>query len=203
MTQFTDEWIVPALGSLVADSTVADLRRQTDERSPSLWLAVLDRRLAPEPAILQAVATRFRMPIADLGGIDHRVIDEVPEQLARRFNVVPLKVTDSYLEVATANPFDMDAEKMLAFATGREVRLSLCSPNRIREKLDEVYRPDDLVAKLLGGKPAVIAMLDPCTGLPNCAVTADVAATLVAPGAGDVAVTVGAAVVGMYATSTQ
>jgi type II secretory ATPase GspE/PulE/Tfp pilus assembly ATPase PilB-like protein/CheY-like chemotaxis protein len=151
VTQFTDEWIVPALGSLVADSTVADLRRQTDERSPSLWLAVLDRRLAPEPAILQAVATRFRMPIADLAGIDHRVIEEVPEQLARRFNVVPLKVTDSYLEVATANPFDMDAEKMLAFATGREVRLALCSPNRIREKLDEVYRPDDLVAKLLGG----------------------------------------------------
>ncbi len=151
MRQFTDEWIVPALGSLVADSTVAELRRQTDEPNPSLWLAVLDRRLAPEPAILQAVATRFRMPIADLAGIDQRVIHEVPEQLARRFHVVPLKVTDSYLEVATANPFDMDAEKMLAFATGREVRLALCSPNRIREKLDEVYRPDDLVEKLLGG----------------------------------------------------
>ena len=33
-----------------------------------------------------------------------------------------------------------DAEKMLAFATGREVRMLLGSPSKIREKLDELYR---------------------------------------------------------------
>ena len=33
--------------------------------------------------------------------------------IAMRFNVLPLRMTDSYLEVATANPFDIDAEKML------------------------------------------------------------------------------------------
>ena len=30
----------------------------------------------------------------------------------------------------------------LAFATGREVRMLLGSPSRIREKLDELYRPE-------------------------------------------------------------
>jgi type II secretory ATPase GspE/PulE/Tfp pilus assembly ATPase PilB-like protein/ActR/RegA family two-component response regulator len=149
--QFIDEWIIPALGSLVGDATVADLRKQASDPNPSLWQALLDRRLASETAILEAVASRFRMPIADLTLIDPRVIEQVPEQLARRFRVIPVRATDSYLEVATANPFDMDAEKMLAFATGREVRLALCSPNRIQEKLEEVYRPDDLVEKLLVG----------------------------------------------------
>jgi type II secretory ATPase GspE/PulE/Tfp pilus assembly ATPase PilB-like protein/CheY-like chemotaxis protein len=149
--QFSDEWLVPALATLVSEATIAELRAKSSADADSLWLLVLDRRLAAEEAILAAVAARFRMPIADLTQVDQRIAEEVPEQLVRRFNVVPLRCTDSRLDVATANPFDMDAEKMLAFATGREVRLSLCSPTRIREKLDEVYRPDDLVEQLLGG----------------------------------------------------
>jgi type II secretory ATPase GspE/PulE/Tfp pilus assembly ATPase PilB-like protein/CheY-like chemotaxis protein len=62
------------------------------------------------------------------------------------------------LEIATANPFDIDAEKDLAFATGREVRTFLCSPGRIKEKMDEMYRGgaatsggQDVMAELLGG----------------------------------------------------
>jgi len=149
--QFSDEWLVPALATLVSDAAIADLRAKAADNNTSLWQLVVDRRLAAEEAVLAVVAARFRMPIADLSQVEHRIADEVPEQLVRRFNVVPLRCTDSRLDVATANPFDMDAEKMLAFATGREVRLSLCSPSRIREKLDEVYRPDDLVEQLLGG----------------------------------------------------
>ncbi|HTC24846.1 MAG TPA: type II/IV secretion system protein, partial [Gemmatimonadales bacterium] len=49
------------------------------------------------------------------------------------------------------SPFDLDAEKTLAFATGREVRLFLGSPARIREKLDELYKNEDVVSKLLEG----------------------------------------------------
>ena len=51
--------------------------------------------------------------------------------------------------MATANPFDLDAEKSLAFATGREVRMLLLSPAQIAEKLDELYRPDKTLDKLL------------------------------------------------------
>ncbi|MGE0552861.1 MAG: ATPase, T2SS/T4P/T4SS family [Gemmatimonadales bacterium] len=148
---FTDEWLVPALGPMVAEEAVAELRALAREQPQSLWELLLSRRLLSEEDILREVAQRFRLPIADLTTVDPRVRDEVPEQLARRYNVVPLRFTDSRLDLATSNPFDMDAEKMLAFATGREVRLAIGSPHRIREKLDELYRPDDLVEQLLGG----------------------------------------------------
>src|SRR6476661_4138216 len=46
----------------------------------------------------------------------------------------------------------MDAEKMLAFATGREVRMLLGSPSKIREHLDELYRETETaVSRLLEG----------------------------------------------------
>jgi type II secretory ATPase GspE/PulE/Tfp pilus assembly ATPase PilB-like protein/CheY-like chemotaxis protein len=118
----------------------------------SLWEVLVQRKVASDKQILDAIAARFRFPLADLTKPDPKLIATVPEQLARRFNVVPVGQTDSYLEVATSNPFDMDAEKMLAFATGREVRMLLGSPSKIREKLDELYREtESLVSRLLQG----------------------------------------------------
>ena len=55
------------------------------------------------------------------------------------------------LEIASANPFDLDCEKTLAFATGREVRIVLASPSAIHAKIDELYRPESVLAQLLEG----------------------------------------------------
>ncbi len=149
--QFTDEWLVPSIETLLSDEAVKALR---EEEGPavSLWEVLVQRKLASDAQILEAIASRFRFQVADLAKPDPKLVATVPEQLARRFNIVPLNQTDSYLEVATSNPFDIDAEKMLAFATGREVRMLLGSPSKIREKLDELYRETETaVARLLEG----------------------------------------------------
>ena len=149
--QFTDEWLVPSIESLLSPEAIAVLRQESGP-AVSLWELMVERKMADDQQILDAISSRFRFPVADLSKPDPKLIAAVPEQLARRFNVVPVNQTDSYLEVATANPFDMDAEKMLAFATGREVRMLLGSPSKIREKLDELYREtESVVSRLLEG----------------------------------------------------
>ncbi len=75
--------------------------------------------------------------------------DKVPERLARRFEILPLALSDSVLDIATASPYDLDCEKTLAFATGRMVRMSLAAPHRILERIEEVYAPVERVNKLL------------------------------------------------------
>ena len=140
--QFLDEWLVPTVEPLLAGDALAALRLEVAPAPVSLWETAVQRRLVSDDQVLGAIATRFRLPIADLSRVDSRVTGDIPEQLARRFTVVPLGQTDSYLEVATANPFDIDAEKMLAFATGREVRMLLASANRDAEVFanpDSVY----------------------------------------------------------------
>jgi len=149
--QFTDEWLVPTIEPLLPADALAALRREGGAAPISLWETLVDRRLLADAQILAAVAARFRFPVADLSRVDPSLAQGVPEQVARRFNVVPLALTDSYLEVATANPFDIDAEKVLAFATGREVRMHLGAPSKIRERLDDLYRNDDIVNRLLAG----------------------------------------------------
>src|SRR3954464_9203925 len=149
--QFTDEWLVPSIETLLSAEAVQSLRDEPGA-SVSLWETLVQRKQASDQDILGAIASRFRFPVAELTKLDPKLNTTVPEQLARRFNVVPVGQTDSYLEVATSNPFDIDAEKMLAFATGREVRMLLGSPSKIRDKLDEIYRETETaVARLLEG----------------------------------------------------
>jgi type II secretory ATPase GspE/PulE/Tfp pilus assembly ATPase PilB-like protein len=149
--QFTDEWLVNTVEPLLPDGTVAGIRQEPASAPASLWEVLVQRKLIGDEQVLKAIAARFRIPIADLTRLDPKLQQSVPEQVARRFNVVPVGQTDSYLEVATANPFDIDAEKMLAFVTGREVRMLLGPPASIRQRLDEMYRNEDVVSRLLEG----------------------------------------------------
>jgi type II secretory ATPase GspE/PulE/Tfp pilus assembly ATPase PilB-like protein/CheY-like chemotaxis protein len=149
--QFTDEWLVNTIEPLLPDGTVAGVRAEQASAPASLWETLVQRRLITDSQVLSALSTRFRIPIAELSRLDPKLAQAIPEQVARRFNVVPVGQTDSYLEVATANPFDIDAEKMLAFATGREVRMLLASPGTLRNRLDDLYRNDDVVNRLLEG----------------------------------------------------
>ncbi len=148
--QFSDEWLVPALEPLLAAEVLGGLREEPGD-AVSLWETVLQRRLLSNEQVLDAAAARFRLPVADVARLDPTVREAVPEALARRFGVLPVRLGNGWVEVATSNPFDIDAEKYLGFATGREVRLSLASPGRIREKLDELYKSDDVVNRLLMG----------------------------------------------------
>jgi len=141
--QFTDEWLVHTIEPLLPDGTVASIRQEPSSAPGSLWEILVQRKLIDDNQILKAIAARFRFAIADLSRIDPKLQQSVPEQVARRFTVVPVGQTDSYLEIATSNPFDLDAEKMLAFATGREVRMLLGTPAVIRQRIDELYRNED------------------------------------------------------------
>jgi type II secretory ATPase GspE/PulE/Tfp pilus assembly ATPase PilB-like protein/CheY-like chemotaxis protein len=180
--QFTDEWLVPTVEKVVAPGSLEALRAEASKQPESLWSVVVARKLATDDEILRSAAARFRLPVADLNAIDRGARDAVPEPLIRRYNILPIKQTDSVLEIATANPFDIDAEKDLAFATGREVRTFLCSPNRIREKMDEIYRgggnSDAMMQQLLGGMDdqLQVTQLDEDEGMADLAASADEAA---------------------------
>src|SRR4029078_9523609 len=96
----------------------------------------------PTPVDVEVLSRRFRLPIADLSLASQQAVDLVPEKWARRFHIVPLSATAQELLIATADPLDVDCERTLGFATGRHVRLALADPDRIAERIDEVYRAE-------------------------------------------------------------
>jgi type II secretory ATPase GspE/PulE/Tfp pilus assembly ATPase PilB-like protein/ActR/RegA family two-component response regulator len=147
---FKDEWLKPTIEELLGPDRVEALR-ESDTEHDSLWDAVVDQELASDEALLSSLTTRFRLKLADLSQSTQPAREVVPEQVARRYEILPIGVTDSTLEIATANPFDLDCEKTLSFATGREVRIQLASPRSIRDKIDQLYKPDNVLNQLLEG----------------------------------------------------
>ncbi len=150
VTAFPDEWLAQSLEGLITPELLQELRGKSDA-GRTLWEALVAEKIATDAEIIDKLSHRFRLKIADVSKIDLAIREGVPEQLARRYRVLPLRLTDSFLELGTANPFDLDAEKALAFATAREIRLFLLAPSKITEKLDEMYKPEKAIDKLLEG----------------------------------------------------
>ncbi|HTR22179.1 MAG TPA: ATPase, T2SS/T4P/T4SS family [Gemmatimonadales bacterium] len=149
-TAFSDEWLVPTIAGLITPERLAELRASA-EPGRTLWETVVAGKLTTNEAILEQLSLRSGIRVADPSLIDPTGREAVDEALARRYRVLPVRATDTYLEVATANPLDIDMEKALAFATGREIRFLLLPPAKILEKLDEIYRPEKSLDKLLEG----------------------------------------------------
>ncbi|HEX5830829.1 MAG TPA: ATPase, T2SS/T4P/T4SS family, partial [Gemmatimonadaceae bacterium] len=142
-----DTWLLPTLERMLAPEQADALRDATAE---SYWEAAVRLGFTTDEEILAALATRFRMKIADLDAIQPHARELLPEALIRKYRIVPVAISDSTLEVATADPTDIDCEGALAFASGRSVRLSLASPLRIAEVLEDLYRPaESAIEKLL------------------------------------------------------
>lgn len=116
----------------------------------SYWETAVREALVSDDDIVQAVSARTGVDLATALLVSAEARKTVPEALARRFSILPLSISDSTLQIATANPFDIDCEKTLAFATSRRVVMSLAAPSRIRERIEEVYAPVQRLSALIG-----------------------------------------------------
>jgi type II secretory ATPase GspE/PulE/Tfp pilus assembly ATPase PilB-like protein len=158
--QATDDWILPVLRELL---TPVQLAAVTKEPANSKWCDAVGRGFTTDDAILRGIARRTRMRLA--GGAlaaSPQAVARIPERLARRYSILPLSVSADTIEVATANPYDLDCEQEVAFVSGRRVRMSLALPARITERLEEVYRPASVVERLLASVgPVAVHQIEP------------------------------------------
>jgi type IV pilus assembly protein PilB len=88
----------------------------------------------------------------------------VPERLARRHQIVPVSVDNKVLTIATSRPFNADAERDIAFASGRRVRMVVAAKSAIDGALDRCYPKlrelDVLAERLRSERPAEKADAD-------------------------------------------
>ncbi|MBV6520616.1 MAG: Regulator of RpoS [Gemmatimonadaceae bacterium] len=148
MRQLHDDWLIPTLETLLSAGDLAALKLEAPD---GLWDAAVRGNLTTNADMLAALSRRFRLPVADLTGVSAAARALVPESLARKYRILPLNSTDTVLEIATSNPNDLDCERALEFATARAVRMQLAAPAEILQRIEETYRPESAVERLLDG----------------------------------------------------
>jgi type II secretory ATPase GspE/PulE/Tfp pilus assembly ATPase PilB-like protein/ActR/RegA family two-component response regulator len=157
-----DGWLAPILvrsAVLTPDQTV-----ELVAAGAGVWRGASERGWATDESIVAAIAHACRLQVADLAKADARTADLIPEKTARRYGVVPLSADDRAIRIATADPNDYDVEQSLRFVAGRDVVFQIAAPAAIAEKLDELYRPERSIQRLLSGlQPAEVVAVDDTT----------------------------------------
>ncbi|MFI5235764.1 MAG: GspE/PulE family protein [Gemmatimonadales bacterium] len=172
---FLDAWLARPLieaGLLAREQVLAAQWEGVAE----LWPATVTRGWATSDRIIAALVQRFHFAVADLSRAEPRVTALIPEAVARRHRVVPLRADDRRITIATADPRNLSVERDLAFLTGRTVEFQLAAPEELTRRLDELYRPERSIERLLSGldpgtvetvvDPAPLAAKDPVLEAP-------------------------------------
>ena len=85
-----------------------------------------ERKLATERDILQAKAKILNIPFIELQQIQNQalsaeVLNLVPEQVARRYKLIPFKSDGDMLSVAMADPLDIQVAQFIEKKTGKRI----------------------------------------------------------------------------------
>jgi type IV pilus assembly protein PilB len=93
-----------------------------------------------EETLAEALGEQFGVPVADLkhGRVDPEAVARVPEELARRHGVLPVKVEDDRVFLASAEPLDTAAIQELTVAC-RSIGLLIGARSDIERLIDQEY----------------------------------------------------------------
>jgi len=121
-----------------------------DAASEDAWRTVARASGLSESDLSGVVAEFFRMTLADFSAADPDAFLMVPEEFARKHLIFPLSGSERQLVVATADPTDIEAERVIGFTSGRQAVFQVASPREIQNALDERFSPEKAVEDLLG-----------------------------------------------------
>ncbi len=104
---------------------------------------VLKMGFATPDTIAPALANYFRIPFINLKEIyknlKSEVIDSVPVDLAKKFQLIPIEIKDKTLVLATFDPLNLMAIDTVRLKTGYKIECVVASESDIAEAIDYCY----------------------------------------------------------------
>lgn len=103
---------------------------------------LVELRFATEKDIAQALTAQYGFPYLPLSNyeIDKEVIDTVPENLCRKFCLVPIDRIGKSLTLAMANPLNIQAAEDVELITGCTVQVFVSTATEVKETLNKYYK---------------------------------------------------------------
>ena len=109
------------------------------------------------PDLAKSLAPTFGLAEADFDKAEPRALTLLPERIARKYHVFPLREDDRHLVIATADPTNIEVEHAIGFAAGRRPIFELATPAAIEEALFAAYNADHGMDQLLSSVDEQIA----------------------------------------------
>jgi type IV pilus assembly protein PilB len=123
--------------SAILDDALAAQRRSGKRIGETL----LDGGHISEAQLTRVLAERLKIPCADISSLalGTEELSLLPEALARKYTALPVRREGKRLEVAMADPLDIQAIEDISFATGCKVTPLIAGRSQILEAIDRFY----------------------------------------------------------------
>ena len=104
--------------------------------------ALIDLKLSSEVNVYKALAAQHGMEYVDLdkGSVPPADLHAIPDDLMRKYVILPVGRENGKLRVAIHDPLDFEMQEILRFRLGKEVRPVLAPKSRIKAVIDELFQ---------------------------------------------------------------
>lgn len=104
----------------------------------------IDSGIISEGDLLKALEAQLGYPIVQLEtiSVDRDAVTTIPESLARKYNVLPIRFHEGKLVVLMNDPLNILAEEDVAIASGYAVEITLCTRDEIKSAIVRYYSED-------------------------------------------------------------
>jgi type II secretory ATPase GspE/PulE/Tfp pilus assembly ATPase PilB-like protein len=144
------------LGEMLLDASLIDegqlktaLARQ-QRSSKKLGEILVNLGYTNEELVLNLLGKQLDSPyirIDETERIDNAILHRIPENLAERNLVLPVKVEDDTLWVAMSDPANQFLKKVLALLTGYHIKSYIASPKELKQAIARYYSREGRFAK--------------------------------------------------------
>lgn len=103
--------------------------------------ATIDLKICSESNVYKALAAQYNMEYVDLdkGAVPPNAVNLIPDDLMRKYVILPLGLEGGKIRVAIHDPLDFEMQEILRFRLGKDIRPVLAPKNRIKQILDEMF----------------------------------------------------------------
>ena len=117
------------------------VQRETGRRLGDL---LVDMKFITEEEMALALALQLKIEYIDLSEyeIETRVLEVIPKEIAIKFTCVGVSIINNVLEVAMADPLDLNMIKDLQFITGYSIKPTISTASQILNLLQKHYNPE-------------------------------------------------------------
>ncbi len=126
---------------LITEQQLQEALKEAKETKTRIGYALVKLEFVKEDELTRALAKQFRVPAVDLDKVkvEEKILKLVPEDVAMKHRVLPLRKVGRTLTVAMANPTDMGALDNLKFITRYEIEPVIVGEYTLQKHLEDYY----------------------------------------------------------------
>lgn len=126
---------------LLARERVDEIRPEAEAAGEGVLDTLVKQGAVAPSLVTQAKSTYFGVESVSLGDmrLSDDVIKAIPRHVAKKYNAVPVSVSDGSIVVAISDPSDIENLDGLQVALGKSIEHRVASENEIQEALAEYY----------------------------------------------------------------